>query len=74
MLVLKDRAGAAVASGACVIYTTQIIEIAERFSDRLLVLDYGRIVMDFSAQALRAMPAEGPQSLEQRLAAYRERR
>ena len=72
--VLKEQARAAVAAGACVVYTTQIIEIAERFCDVLLVLDGGMIRQRFDRDDLRLMPTEGPGSLGDRLAVFRERR
>jgi ABC-type multidrug transport system ATPase subunit len=72
MQVLKQRARAAVAAGACVVYTTQIIEIAERFCDRLLVIDRGVIAQRFGRDELRAMPPEGPGSLGERLATFRD--
>jgi len=74
MLALRRHARRAVEAGACVVYTTQIIEIAERFCDRLLVIDRGRIATSFTAADLRAMPAEGPGSLGERLGEFRERR
>lgn len=74
MLALKRHAREAVATGACVVYTTQIIEIAERFCDLLLVIDHGRIAHRFGGDELRAMPAEGTGSLGDRLASFRERR
>lgn len=74
MQVLKRRARQAVGTGACIVYTTQIIEIAERFCDCLLVVDRGRIAHRLSAAELRAMSAEGPGSLGESLAVFRERR
>ena len=74
MHVLKRRARAAAEAGACIVYTTQIIEIAERFCDELLVLDGGVLAQRFDRAALRALPPEGPGSLGELLAAYRERR
>ena len=71
--VLKEQVRTAAAAGACVVYTTQIIEIAERFCDVLLVLDGGTIRQRFDRDDLRLMPAEGPGSLGDRLAVFRER-
>lgn len=74
MHTLKVHARAAVATGACIVYTTQIIEIAERFCDLLLVIDHGRIAQRIGREELRSMPAEGQGSLEERLSAFRERK
>jgi len=74
MQTLKRHGQSATATGSCVVYTTQIIEIAERFCDVLLVLDRGRLAQRFDRGQLRAMPAEGPDSLGERLSAFRERR
>jgi ABC-type multidrug transport system ATPase subunit len=74
MQTLKHHARQASAAGACVVYTTQIIEIAERFCDVLLVIDHGRLAQRFGRDDLRAMPAEGPGSLGERLATFRENR
>lgn len=74
MQTLKRHAKVAASAGACVIYTTQIIEIAERFCDHLLVIDRGRIAQRFSGDELRGMPMEGPDSLGERLATFRENR
>lgn len=74
MLTLKRHARQAVAAGACLVYTTQIIEIAERFCDLLLVIERGRIAHRFFADQLRGLPPDGPGSLAERLAAFAERR
>jgi ABC-type multidrug transport system ATPase subunit len=71
MLALKQHARAAAAAGSCVIYTTQILEIAERFCDLLIVLDHGRVSQRIGRDELRAMPEEGPGSLGERLTSYR---
>ncbi|MFM2091755.1 MAG: hypothetical protein RLZZ127_2244, partial [Planctomycetota bacterium] len=72
MLVLKERARVAAAAGATIVYTTQILEIAERFADRLVVLDHGRVGLVLERHELAAMPADGPGSLGDRLRVYRE--
>ena len=73
LAVLKHQVRAATAAGATVLYTTQIIEIAERFCDLLLVLDHGSLRRIYSAAELRTMPAQGPESLESRLREFRTR-
>lgn len=72
LAMLKDYARAAAKAGATVIYTTQILEIAERFSDRLCVIDRGQFRHIYSRADLDAMPSSGPDSLEMRLRQFRE--
>lgn len=72
LAVLKRQARAAAQGGATVIYTTQILEIAERFCDRLLVLDHGEARLDLGAAEIATMPQEGPESLEARLREFRD--
>ena len=72
LAMLKDYARAAAKAGATVIYTTQILEIAERFADRLCVIDRGELRHVFGRADLAAMPAHGPESLESRLRQFRE--
>lgn len=68
----KQRARARATAGGTILYTTQILEIAAKFSDRLIVLDHGRIAATFDRDELAAMPANGPESLESRLQQFRE--
>jgi len=72
LAMLKHHARAAAAAGASVIYSTQILEIAERFSHRLLVLDRGAIALSLSAAELAALPRDGDGALEARLRAFRQ--
>jgi ABC-type multidrug transport system ATPase subunit len=69
---IKARARLAAAAGATILYSTQILEIAEKFSDRLCVIDHGRLRADFSRADLDARPASGPGSLESVLNQFRE--
>jgi len=73
MLTLRRRARAAADAGACIVYTTQILEIAERFCDRLLVLGRGRLQVQFTRVELEAMPSDGPGSIADRLDEFRDR-
>lgn len=43
LTVLKSRSRAAVAQGRTIIYSTQILDAAERFSDRICVIHRGKI-------------------------------
>jgi ABC-type multidrug transport system ATPase subunit len=72
MAAFKRHARAAAACGTTILYSTQILEIAERFADRIVVLDGGEVRLDLDSAALRAMPADGPGSLEERLCDFRE--
>lgn len=70
--MVKQHARAAAARGGTVIYTTQILEIAERFCDLLCVIDHGRLVSAYTRADLDALPAHGAGSLESRLRQFRE--
>ena len=72
LAMLKDYSRAAAKAGATVIYTTQILEIAERFADRLCVIDRGQFRHIYTRADLDAMPASGADSLESRLRQFRE--
>lgn len=72
LAVLKQQARAAAAAGATVLYSTQILEIAEKFSDLLCVIDRGRLAATYTRTELDALPAHGPDSLESRLRQFRE--
>jgi ABC-type multidrug transport system ATPase subunit len=73
LAVLKERARAAAAQGASILYTTQILEVAEKFCDTLLVLDQGKLRASHTKAEMAAMPPEGPDSLEARLRQFREK-
>ena len=73
LAAFKTRARAAAEAGATILYTTQILEIAERFSTQLVVIDRGRLKRTFSRAELAAMPSSGRGSLEDRLVEFRER-
>jgi ABC-type multidrug transport system ATPase subunit len=65
----KQEAKAAAARGRTVVYTTQILEIAERFSDRICVLDHGGLRVNGRAGELWG--GEGKGSLEEVLVKLR---
>jgi ABC-type multidrug transport system ATPase subunit len=58
----KQQAKLATARGRTVVYTTQILEIAEKFSDRICVLDHGGLRLTGKAGELWG--GQGKQSLE----------
>ena len=60
---LKHEAKLAAARGRTIIYTTQILEIAEKFSDRICVLDHGGLRL--TGRAGELWGGEGKQSLEE---------
>jgi ABC-type multidrug transport system ATPase subunit len=66
----KHEAKSAAARGRTIIYTTQILEIAEKFSDRICVLDHGGLRINGKAGELWG--AEGKQSLEETLIQLRD--
>lgn len=72
LAMLKQHARAAAAAGATVLYSTQILEIAEKFSDLLCVIDRGQLRATYTRAQLAALPVEGPDSLETRLRQFRE--
>lgn len=72
LAVMKQRAREAAQAGATVIYSTQILEIAERFCDLLCVIDHGRLRETYTREQLAALPPDGPDSLESRLRQFRE--
>ncbi|HVU34908.1 MAG TPA: hypothetical protein VHE61_15855, partial [Opitutaceae bacterium] len=72
LAILKQRAREAAAAGATVVYSTQILEIAERFCDLLCVLDHGELRETYTREQLAALPPQGPESLESRLRQFRE--
>lgn len=51
----KERARGAVARGRSVIYSTQIVEIAEGFADRVMLIDGGKLVFYDTLQAAREL-------------------
>lgn len=50
----KEYARDAAQRGHTIIYTTQIIEVAEQFAHRVILLDHGKIVGDASPQDLKS--------------------
>jgi ABC-type multidrug transport system ATPase subunit len=66
----KQEARAAAERGRTVVYTTQILEIAEKFSDRICVLDHGGLRLNGKAGELWG--GESNASLEQALANLRD--
>lgn len=66
----KHESKAAAARGRTVVYTTQILEIAEKFSDRICVLDHGGLRLTGKAGELWG--GDGNKSLEQVLLRLRD--
>jgi ABC-type multidrug transport system ATPase subunit len=60
----KRRARAAAAAGRIVIYTTQILEAAERFSDRVCVIHRGKVRAFEETSALRPGSGAQPSALD----------
>ncbi len=70
--VLKAQARLAAAQGAAILYSTQILEVAQKFSDRVCILDRGKLRAEFSRAELNALPETGPASIEARLSQFRD--
>src|SRR5215213_131619 len=68
---LKAHALEAAKRGRTIIYSTQILDVAERFSDRVCILDEGE-VKGFGAVAELEKMKEGARGLEQIFSALRE--
>ncbi|MGD1086778.1 MAG: ABC transporter ATP-binding protein [Verrucomicrobiota bacterium] len=61
----KRHARAAAADGRTVLYTTQILDAAERFSDRVCVIHRGKIRANESAANLRKSPGAPSSGLDE---------
>jgi ABC-2 type transport system ATP-binding protein len=61
---VKDLLQERVKSGATVILTTHILEVAERMADRIGIIQNGRLVADGTLDELRARTGEGKATLE----------
>ena len=61
-LVLKDVIKGLAAKGTTVFYSSHLMDVVERISDRVVILDHGRVVADGSFATLRA--GAGDASLE----------
>lgn len=55
ILALKERAREAAARGRTVLYTTQILDVAEGFSDRVCILNKGEVYAYDSVARLGAL-------------------
>jgi ABC-2 type transport system ATP-binding protein len=70
--VFKRRARAAVAGGSIVIYSTQILDAAERFSDRICIIHRGKVAAFDETARLRQSDANGTSGLDELFAQLRE--
>ena len=68
----KQATREAIARGRTVIYSTQLLEVAERFADRLVVLHEGRIRAAASLEELRAVAGDPSNPLEELFRKLRE--
>lgn len=64
LIAFKRHARAAAARGRTVVYSTQILEAAESFSDRVCVIDEGRLKAYERIDALEASGGPGGSALE----------
>lgn len=72
LAMVKQYARAAAERGATVLYSTQILEVAEKFCDQLVVIDRGQLRALYTRVEISALPREGPDSLEMQLRQFRE--
>ena len=61
---VKDLLQARVASGATVILTTHILEVAERIADRIGIIQHGKLLAEGTLEELRARSGHGGATLE----------
>jgi ABC-2 type transport system ATP-binding protein len=61
---VKDLLAARVRTGAAIILTTHILEVAERLADRIGILDHGRLVAEGTLAELKSRAGRGSGSLE----------
>lgn len=70
--VFKRRAREAAAAGATIIYSTQILDAAERFSDRICIIHRGKVAAFDETARLRQSDANGTSGLDDLFAQLRE--
>ena len=64
--VVKDQMQTAREQGALVLFTTHVMEIAERLADRIAILDHGSLVADGTLQEIKAANTRhGRETLEE---------
>jgi ABC-type multidrug transport system ATPase subunit len=71
---LKRHAGLAAAEGKTIIYSTQILDAAERFADRVCVIHRGKVRAFQTAAESRKHPAAPTSGLDDLFAQLREER
>lgn len=72
IMYLKEQCRAAAARGRTIIYSTQLLDIAEKFSDRVCILHQGAVHFFDSMDAIRRGSAKPESSLEAIFAQLRE--
>jgi ABC-type multidrug transport system ATPase subunit len=70
--VFKRRAREAAIAGATIIYSTQILDAAERFSDRICIIHRGKVAAFDETARLRQSDANGTSGLDDLFAQLRE--
>jgi len=70
--LFKDHARAAAQRGRTIIYTTQLLDIAERFSSRVCLLEDGEVRAFDSVENLRARAQDKDHVLEELFRQLRE--
>ncbi len=72
IIYLKQQCRNAASRGRTVIYSTQLLDMAERFSDRVCILHRGRVQFFNSVEQIRAQAARPEGSLEEIFSQLRE--
>jgi ABC-2 type transport system ATP-binding protein len=72
IIYLKEQCRQAAARGRTVIYSTQLLDIAEKFSDRVCILDHGVVRIFDSVDTIRRRSAQPEGSLEDIFSQLRE--
>ena len=72
LAMLKQYVRAAAQAGSTTFYSTQILDVAEKFCDLLVVVDHGQRRATYTRAELAALPPQGPDSLEMKLRQFRE--
>ena len=65
LAAFRERSREAVGRGRTILYSTQILDVAERFSDRVCILHHGRVRAFDSVETLRHRVREADDVLEQ---------
>src|SRR5262249_22977366 len=57
-MMTKDLLASLAASGKTVLYSSHVLDVVERFCDRVIIIDRGNLIADGSPEALKAQTHE----------------